>query len=214
MPKHNLTPTEQTYGELQRAFEFFNERLFGMALPHVLITLKVKPKSMGHFASERFAGIADQDARAHEIALNPLHFSVRTTRESLSTLVHEMVHLRQFVEGKVCRRGYHDQTFAVMMLDVGLHPSDTGAPGGAMTGQKMTHYILDGGPYDLACAELLSEGFSLTWADRGDYDRKGLKAPKQDRVKFTCPDCDLNAWAKPTAALVCGSCDVPMVKAA
>jgi len=210
--KHNLTPTEQTYGEFQRAFDFFNERLFGMALPHVLITLKCKPRSLGHFASERFAGIVEQDARAHEIALNPLHFGVRTTREILSTLVHEMVHLRQHVEGKACRPGYHDKTFAVMMLDVGLHPSDTGAPGGSMVGQKMSHYILDNGPYDLACAELLSEGFSLTWADAGVYDRKAIR-PKQDRVKFTCEICEMNAWAKPTANLTCGDCGYTMIKA-
>lgn len=30
------------------------------------------------------------------------------------------------------------------------------------------------------------------------------------RAKFTCPDCGLNAWAKPTAHLVCGECAVDL----
>ncbi|KFX10709.1 zinc metalloprotease [Pectobacterium atrosepticum] len=31
------------------------------------------------------------------------------------------------------------------------------------------------------------------------------------RDKFSCPNCGLNAWAKPTANLVCGDCDLTMV---
>jgi len=209
--RRNLTPSEDMYGEFQRAFEFFNERLFGMRLPHVLITLKTNAKSLGHFASDRFGEIAGQDSTAHEIAMNPLHFSVRTLKDTLSTLVHEMVHLRQHVEGKAPRKGYHDRAWAAMMLEVGLYPSDTAAPGGAMTGQKMSHYVIEGGPYDVACDELVSMGFSLTWADRGDYDRKQPKTVVS-KMKFTCPDCQQNAWAKPTGSLVCGECDVPMVK--
>lgn len=212
MGKHNLTPSELMYGEFQRAFDFFNERLFGNALPHPLITLKVKPKSLGHFAYERFAERADTTAKAHEIAMNPLAFAYRPLPDTLSTLVHEMVHLRQYVEGKACRPGYHDKVWAEMMIEVGLHPSDTALPGGAMVGQKMSHFILEGGPFDLCCTELLSEGFTLTFADAGAYDRKAVR-PKQDRVKFTCAACEMNAWAKPAANLVCGDCDVPMLKA-
>ncbi|KZH57139.1 hypothetical protein AWG49_23830 [Escherichia coli] len=26
------------------------------------------------------------------------------------------------------------------------------------------------------------------------------------RMKFTCPECGLNAWAKPSAVLLCGEC--------
>lgn len=33
-----------------------------------------------------------------------------------------------------------------------------------------------------------------------------LRPQKNDRVKFTCPTCKLNAWAKPTASLLCGVC--------
>jgi predicted RNA-binding Zn-ribbon protein involved in translation (DUF1610 family) len=32
------------------------------------------------------------------------------------------------------------------------------------------------------------------------------KAKKSSKVKFTCPDCGQNAWAKPGALLICGEC--------
>ena len=32
-----------------------------------------------------------------------------------------------------------------------------------------------------------------------------------DKVKFTCPTCQLNAWSKSSAVLDCGTCKVPMV---
>jgi transcription elongation factor Elf1 len=32
------------------------------------------------------------------------------------------------------------------------------------------------------------------------------KAKNASKTKFTCPDCGQNAWAKPNALLICGSC--------
>jgi len=34
--------------------------------------------------------------------------------------------------------------------------------------------------------------------------------PAPSRVSFTCPQCHIRAWAAPTTALTCGSCDVRM----
>lgn len=48
------------------------------------------------------------------------------------------------------------------MERVGLMPSDTGEPGGRKVGQSMTHYIIAGGPFDMACDELLTGHFRLS----------------------------------------------------
>ncbi len=45
-------------------------------------------------------------------------------------------------------------------------PSDTGEPGGKKVGQSMTHYIIAGGTFDIACDELLTGQFHITWIDR------------------------------------------------
>lgn len=39
------------------------------------------------------------------------------------------------------------------------------------------------------------------------------KKSRTDKVKFTCPTCGLNAWAKASAVLDCGTCKEPMASA-
>jgi hypothetical protein len=42
-------------------------------------------------------------------------------------------------------------------------------------------------------------------AKRGN-GQNGMGGAHSGRDKFTCPKCGLNAWAKPSAALICGVC--------
>jgi hypothetical protein len=205
-----INPTQRTYKTLDDAYRFFNERLFGGRLPGCLITMQRSKQAYGYFAGGRF-GSADGKEVTDEIALNPSHFRSRTTEQSLSTLVHEMAHLQQHHFGKPGRTSYHNKEWAGMMHTVGLIPSDTGALGGREVGQKVSHYIEDGGAFALACAELVRHGFDALyvelWAEGEAAKRKKKSASK---TKYTCPSCQLNAWAKPEARLVCGDCDKAM----
>lgn len=69
-----------------------------------------------------------------EIALNPELLEERSVKETLSTLVHEMVHLEQEHFGEAPKRAYHNKQWAEWMDRVGLVPSTTAAPGGKRTG--------------------------------------------------------------------------------
>lgn len=60
-------PTVKAYQELQDAYDFFNERLFGSELPDMLITLQRGKKTFGYFSPNRFSGKSDHS----EIAMNP-----------------------------------------------------------------------------------------------------------------------------------------------
>jgi predicted SprT family Zn-dependent metalloprotease len=160
-----IHPTAKTYNSLDAAFDFFNDRLFGGRLPPCLITMQRSKKAYGYFAGGRF-GARDGSQITDEIALNPSHFHERTTEQSLSTLVHEMTHLEQHHFGKPSRGGYHNAEWSRMMLAVGLIPSDTGAPGGRMVGQRVSHYIVEGGPFARACAELVGQGFDALYVER------------------------------------------------
>ena len=122
---------------MQLAYDYFNEHLFGGALPSCLITLRTHGKARAYFSLNRFEHLQRGDA-TYEIALDARHFANRTALEVLSTLVHEMVHLRQAEEGKPSRNGYHNRQWVQMMAEVGLIASDTGRPGGKQTGQAMT----------------------------------------------------------------------------
>jgi SprT-like family len=207
MPQPN--PTTRTYHGLSDAYDFFNTRLFGGALPRCLITMQRKNKTYGYFARDRF-GTRDGEEITDEIALNPSHFRERTTEQSLSTLAHEMVHLWQHHCGEQkSRAGYHNKEWADKMEAIGLEPSDTSLPGGKRTGQRVSHYIRDGGPFHRACTELVQLGFIMPYVEMwGDDDaRKTRKKKAASKTKYTCPGCGLNAWAKPGVVLLCGGCD-------
>ena len=191
------------------AYEWFNQRLFKGRLPPCLITLQRKARSYGYFANDRFGHRREAGAFTHELALNPDAFGDRSDKDILSTLVHEMVHCLQHC-GTPSRQGYHNKEWAREMIAIGLMPSDTGAPGGKQTGQQMSHYIIEGGPFDLAADALLAQGFCLNWQSADPAGQAQKTAKERSKTKFTCPSCGQNAWAKPDPALICGACEEPM----
>ena len=197
-----ITPAQ--YRAFQEAYDFFNKELFAGDLPDVLVTLQRHSKARGYFSPERFSGRI-HDAAAHELALNPDTFAGRTDEEILSILVHEMAHVWQQVHGTPSRRSYHDREWAAKMKEIGLQPTDTGDPGGKETGQRVTHYIIPDGRYAKAYAQLKTRGLRLQWQSVTAGDEQA-KAKKASKTKFTCPECEQNAWAKPDAQLGCYAC--------
>lgn len=153
--------------------------------------------SYGYFAGGRF-GFRDGTVITDEIALNPSHFRNRTTEQSLSTLVHEMVHLWQHHFGKSSRTGYHNKEWAAKMHTVGLVPSDTGEPGGKEVGQHMTHYIAPGSGFATAFAELDAGGFEALYVELWGDPTARAKGKKKaaSKTRYTCPSCGLNAWGE------------------
>ena len=121
-----------------------------------------------------------------------------------------MVHLWQHHFGSPSRRSYHNAEWAAAMLQIGLVPSNTGQPGGRITGQRMSHYVEPGGRFEGACRDLLAQGFVIEWMDRAEGSSKQTGRSGK-RAKYVCPRCRLAAWAKPDAMLKCGTCDVPML---
>ena len=101
------TPTVETYAELQAAFDHFNARIFDGKLPACLITLQRNKRTYGYYSHDRLV-CGETGELTAEIAMNPSYFVARTIRETLSTLVHEMVHQWQYHYGKPGRRGYHN----------------------------------------------------------------------------------------------------------
>lgn len=215
-----VRPTRETYEAFQRAYDTLNKALFGNALPNALITLQRRKRSYGYFAANRFGR---EDGRtADEIALNPAHFKNRPVREILATLAHEMVHLWQHHHGKPGRNRYHNRQWANEMKSIGLRPTDTGREGGKEVGEHMHHIVIDGGAFAKATDRLLAMGFAIPWSEvqvgEEDESPEGAAAPQArraasksgKRVKYVCPKCQLAAWAKHDAKLMCGEHHEPM----
>lgn len=203
------TPTKETYDGLDRAFHFFNGELFGHRLPAPMITLQRKRGARGYFHAEQFTN-AEQSERLHEIAMNPESMG-RTLPEVLSTLVHEMTHLEQQEYGTPGKGGHHNREWGSLMDRVGLTPTSTGEPGGARTGKKVTHMIVEDGLFANSCAQLMADGFELPWFTEGGA-AAGAKASVKDKskVKHVCPACEARAWAKAGSNLMCGDCQETM----
>jgi predicted SprT family Zn-dependent metalloprotease len=225
IPMKRLQPTPEAYMELQQAYDHFNAALFDGKLPPCLITLRAQQsRSFGYFAPDRFVGI---DGRIiDEIAMNSSFFGARPIQDTLATLVHEMVHAWQARLGKPPRRAYHNKEWAERMEKVGLMPSDTGQRDGKKVGEHVTHYVIDGGPFDKVCRKLLTSSFTLSWRDRfmpngassgaeggaEEGEEEGVSAPKvnrSNRVKYRCPVCAAQVWGKPGLRVLCGgeACD-------
>jgi len=200
--------TAVEYRTLQDAYDYFDTKLFEGTLPQVLITLQRHRGAQGFFCPKRFRRRGQDGVTIHEVALNPDTFVGRTDDQILSTLAHEMVHVWQQEHGKPGRGGYHNRQWARKMHAIGLTPSDTGEPGGAMTGDRMSHYIRENGLFAATCRQFL-QSYRLVWESAvtraDDPDAPGGPAT-QTRVKFTCPICGLNMWGKPGALIACVAC--------
>lgn len=207
-------PTKDIYTALDKAFIYFNERLFDDKLPGCIITWQHRRRAYGYFAGDTWKEVGG-NAVTDEIALNPDKLSDRPLEYVLSTLVHEMVHMWQHHFGKPSSNNYHNLQWAEMMESVGLIPSDTGQQGGKRTGYRMTHYIEAGGPFDKACKKLIKAGYGIPWKSltgesESEKDRQRREKRRASKTKYICGGCGLNAWAKPDVKLKCGECDIQM----
>lgn len=199
MSRKTLTPTSEQYSGLQAAYTYFNDTLFEGKLADCVLTLRAHGKrTLGLFHAEQWQ---HDDAKCHEIALSPAHLR-RPLRDVFATLVHEMCHLWQQDHGKPSRFGYHNREWGTQMKAVGLHPSNTGEPGGKEVGQQMTHYVLDDGPF-AAAFDAMPDAIRLPWIGVEPV----LKEKKSStKTKYCCPSCDTVAWGKKDISLVCGNC--------
>lgn len=111
---------------------------------------------------------------------------------------------------------------------LGLMPSSTGEPGGKRVGDCMADYPIEGGLFLASCERLATRDYRISWFDRFPTKHIALAADgsevsevivmpaedepqKQTRAKFTCPQCQANAWGKPSLNIICGDCEQPFI---
>jgi len=69
----------------------------------------------------------------------------------------------------------------------------------------MTHFVKPGELFDIVADQLIDDGFKIDWVGFGRT--VSAKQKKKKKIKYTCPDCGLNAWGKPDLNLICGECE-------
>ena len=222
-------PTEKFYGLFQYIFDHYNQQLFDSALKDLIIVITRKKKVAGHYVHKRWFHI--QDNETDELALNPQMFLKYPLLEIGQTIVHEMCHAWQYHYGKPSYRGYHNKEWANKMIQVGLMPTDTGKPGGKITGFAMAEYPIKEGRF-LQVSEVLinNEVFAGLYYEANPAvflnvdtslplfeqikDRVAadlpLSKPKLNKrkIKYSC-SCS-NVWGKPGLDICCNSCGEAM----
>ena len=217
--------TDELYGALSQAFKIFNAKLFGGELPDVVFTVDRSARNALGFFWHKVWTDTKSGNKVDEICINASYMRERSLTEILSTLLHEMCHLWQYAYGKPSRNGYHNKEWGAKMKEVGLYPSDTGAQGGKETGQAMTHYIVEDGPFAKLAAPMLANGFVLKFVggnmalakrrpgedekddtEGSDGSEPTKKRDPKKKVKYVCGGCNSKAWGKPELELICGAC--------
>jgi len=235
--KIEKSPTEESYNELQQAYNYFNENLFSGELPLCLITFQRVKNTYGYHSSKRWTN--KTGLKTDEIAMNPTYFATRKTSETLSTLVHEMVHLWQEYFGSPGRGRYHNKEWAEKMKLVGLQPFNV-TNDKRETGDRVSHYIVQNGKFEQCTNSLTDNGFSITWLDRQieaqpeteleensldeeiihnieiinsseDEKRSLQKSTGGQRIKYTCPNEHYSVWGKNNINPICGECNEFMI---
>ena len=212
MPKPKQ-PTLQTFQTAQAAFDFFNKRFWNNKLPPVMFLLHRKSSSAGYYREDSFRKINGQGTLP-ELSVSPCQLK---EKDVMQTILHEMCHHWQACFGDTGSRGYHNTEWATEMQRVELMPSTTGEPGGKTTGFKMSDYPIKGGAFNAAMRDWKKTREKFEWFSPPEPKKTRQAAEPTtageksvaSKTKFSCT-CGLNAWAKPTAHLVCGDCSTTM----
>jgi hypothetical protein len=205
-----LNPTKTLWTALAKAFDHFNEHLFGSELDPSKVMLNASRRS--HAAGFYWPGTwtakegVNTGTSLDEISINPDYMSHTTDKDILSTLVHEMAHMWQQHFGKPSKKGYHNKEWANKMEEVGLMPSATGMPGGKKTGPRMTHYIIEGGVFEQAYNNMPEDLKKLPFLGQN------VNGPKKKvgYHKFVCTQdgCRQVVRGKESVKIACAPCSV------
>lgn len=207
--------------ELYRIFSILNHDKFSDSLPEPVITIqKTRGNVLGHFSAAKVwrdknnvkdgvFTVDDADETAYyEINIDPRWVCTRTTEEVVETLLHEMCHYRNEMEGiNDCNGSNHNKKFKSMAESVGLLVEKGSGVGYGYTSlsDELKQYIEEEIEPDDKAFEYFRAGAALSSGDNG------TKKPREKKTfKYTCPFCEQTAKGKRDIVLKCGVCDVEM----
>jgi hypothetical protein len=131
--KNNNPKMSEAIAELERCFNELNQSLFhgGLRAPIITVQSSGRKNALGWFCNDIWTC---NDTGAHEINISAEYLK-RSVLEVIETLIHEMVHLQNKMNGiKDCSANqYHNKKFKVAAEAVGLHVEKTAKKGWAFT---------------------------------------------------------------------------------
>lgn len=228
--ENNNKPTQKFYGLFQYIFDHYNGHLFGSEIKDPIIVITRRKNVAGYYIHQKWYHMKDNET--DELALNPEMFLKFPLIEIGQTIVHEMCHAWQFHYGNPSYRAYHNREWADKMIEVGLMPTDTGSPGGKVTGFRMDDYPIPSGRFLEVSKELFNnEVFAGLYYENNPSifdnidqslplfdqirdmvatgDQSAPPKPRRSKLKYSC-DCS-NVWGRPGLDISCNLCGKEMV---
>lgn len=201
-----ITTMAEMQAALQAAFNAINRDFYGGELEKVIITVKEGKKKAAFGRIETAKNWKQNGVEQHEINISADYIGERTVVQTITTLMHEMVHLYNLQNGikDTTRSGiYHNKKFRETAEAHGLKVEQVDKIGWSLTTAtpQTEQWIINNVPI---------KKFGV-YKQVAEKDPKGGGKSKQSSRKYVCPKCGLIARLTKDANIMCVECKQIMV---
>ena len=207
-----LTSYNRVAGYLNKVFDLLNAEFFETALSRPTITLQSTPKAYGHFSLREDTWVS-KIGGTHEINIGAGTLA-RPIEEVAATLLHEMVHYYNHVNGiQDCSRGntYHNRKFKDAAEARGLIVTHSDKYGWSHTSpsDRLLEFIMDNDLTDILLNrnEFGSFRTTGTGTHSGTPTVAGLPPRTSSSRKYMCLCCGMSVRATKVVNVACLDCD-------
>ena len=213
-----LTSYNRVAGYLNKVFDLLNAEYFGCALTRPTITIQSTPRAYGHFTLNDDTWVSTIGG-SHEINIGAGTLA-RPIEEVCATLLHEMVHYYNYVNGiQDCSRGntYHNKRFKQAAEQRGLTVEHSEKYGWSHTEptEELLDFVIENGLTDILINRNEQGFFRVgggTGTHSGGADITGRPPRTSSTRKYVCLCCGMSVRATRTVRIACIDCDEQMIE--
>lgn len=204
-----LTSYNRVAGYLNKIFDLLNAEFFEGALSRPTITIQSTPKAYGHFSLREDTWISKRGA-SHEINIGAGTLA-RPIEEVCATLLHEMVHYYNFVNGvQDCSRGgtYHNRRFKASAEAHGLVIEHDERYGWTVTSpsDRLLEFVMDNDLTDILMNRNEFSGFHIGGTGTHSGNGTATVGTSSSTRKYICPCCGMSVRATRVVRIACLDC--------
>lgn len=209
-----LTSYNRVASYLNKVFDLLNAEFFESVLSRPTITIQSTPKAYGHFSHRNDTWISKKGA-THEINIGAGTLA-RPIEEIAATLLHEMVHYHNFVNGiQDCSRGstYHNRKFRDSAEAHGLLVDHHEKYGWTITSpsDRLLQFCLDNDLPDILINRNEFFSYRVTGGGTHSPTPPTTITETSSTRKYLCPCCGSSIRATKLVNIACMDCQQQMV---
>ena len=213
-----LTSYNRVAGYLNKVFDLLNAEYFESALTRPTITIQSTPRAYGHFTLNDDTWVSTIGG-SHEINIGAGTLA-RPIEEVCATLLHEMVHYYNYVNGiQDCSRGntYHNKRFKQAAEQRGLTVEHSEKYGWSHTAptEELLDFVIENGLTDILINRNEQGYFRVrggTGTHSGGTEITGTTPRTSSTRKYVCPCCGMSVRATKTVRIACIDCQEQMIE--